>query len=129
MLNLKGAFVVVGNASVTAHVLPDTAYGLYMDRIAVVGFDKATAYTFGNDALYALPCTAECMEHIALNYMGINQEATRALCAVIALGKPIPNGSDSGPKGGLGILADHAKPKAPKGSGGATVKPAMVQAR
>lgn len=131
MLNLKGAFVVIFNATVQAHILTESALGLYIDRASVVGFDKATRATFGNDALYALPCTLDCMTALAMNYAGIHADIVKGICACIASGLPIPNGSDASDstEGGLGIKAAHTRPKAPKGSGGARVAvPATAQA-
>lgn len=117
MLNIKGAFVVIGEAQPPlAVILADTAYGLYMDRCAVVGFTKATRYTFGHTADYALPCSSECMEFIALNYQGPRQDEVRQLCARIALGQPVGDGKEYGDGGQHArIDAPIPNPKSPAG--------------
>jgi hypothetical protein len=110
MLNIKGAFVIIGNKAPVAVLLSADRYTMYMDRVSVVGFDKATHYTFGHDATAALPCTAECMEFVALNYTGAHADDVRRLCARIALGEPIGDGKDYGEQDG----GQHARIDAPK---------------
>lgn len=125
MLNLQGAFVVVFTGTVQCHVLGAKALADYYARTAIVGFLKTNQFTFGGEALFALPATLDCMTEIALNYPDTEPMAqlVRATCALIALGKPVGGdapSSDNG--GGLGVLADHVKPKAPKGGSGAHAK-------
>jgi len=121
MRNIRGAFVVVKTTGVEPHLISATAFELFMDRVRVSGADKANRYTFGNDTVYVLPCVTECMESIALEYTGIHATQVKAICARIALGQALGDDSkgNDNPQGGLGIAADHTKPKAPKGSGGA----------
>lgn len=122
MLNITGAFVVIFTDKVEPHLLGAKAVADYYERVAIVGFLKTNQFTFGGDALAALPCTEDCMTTIALNYPDTEPMAkqVKAICARIALGQPL--GDDSGPQGGLGILANHAKPKTPRSPSGARVK-------
>lgn len=115
MLNIKGAFVVIGSTAPRAVLLSASAYALYQDRIAVVGFEKATAYTFGHTATHALPCTEDCMEAMALNFVGAFQDKVRQICARIALRKPL--GDDSDGSGGQGARIDTPAPKPSPSSG------------
>jgi hypothetical protein len=121
MLNLRGAFVVVFTGKIEAHILGCKELSSYYERISIVGALKTDQFTFGGEALFALPCDESTMTGIALNYPDSEPMARelRAICARIALRQPL--GGDAPPEGGLGILADHAKPKAPKGNGGAKV--------
>lgn len=124
MLNLHGAFVVVFTNRVEPHVLGGNDLRAYYERIAIVGPLKTDQFTFGGEALFALPCKADLMQGIALNYPMSEPMAleVRAMCATIALGKPVGHGNTVDPtEGGLGIKAAHTRPKAPKGSGGARV--------
>lgn len=116
MLNIKGAFVVIGAQAPIAVVLGESDFNSYMDRVRVVGFDKATHYTFGHEATHALPCTLDCMEFIALNFDGERKDEVRQLCARIALGQPIGNGKDI-TEGGqhARIDAPVPNPKSPAG--------------
>jgi hypothetical protein len=123
MLGLTGAFIVIRQSGVEPHILSETAYRLFVDRIAVVGSSKANQAQFGNDALYALPCVAACLEHVALHYEGIHKMQVRAICATIALGKPLPtDSSGESTEGGLGVIADSNKPIKPSGSSGVKQK-------
>lgn len=117
MLNIKGAYVVIGPSAPRAILLSCTAYQHYTDLTALVGFDKATRATFGATADYALPCTAECMEFIALNFEGAEKAAVRQLCARIALGQPLGDGKDL-TEGGQGARIDTpvVNPKSPSGA-------------
>jgi hypothetical protein len=110
MLNIKGAYVVIGTQAPIAVILSAGAQSLFDDRIGAVGFDKAVSYTFGHTATNALPCTAECMEFVALNYQGGRTDDVRRLCARIALGEPIGDGKDYGEQDG----GQHARIDAPK---------------
>ena len=124
MLNIKGAFVLIGTEVPRAVVISGTAFALYHDRIRVVGFDKANSYTFGHTVTHALPCTLECMEFTALNYTGAHQELVRALCACIALRKPIGDGKDL-TEGGTPAIIDAPRPK-PNGGNGAHARVARA---
>jgi hypothetical protein len=117
MLNIKGAFVLIGVKPPIPVLISESAYVLYMDRIRVAGIDKADAYTFGHDVVCALPCTGDCMEFIALNYVGAHQDAVRRICARIALGEPLGTGKDITEDGGqpARIDAPVTNPKAPAG--------------
>lgn len=99
MLNIKGAYVVIGSQDPVAVLLGADADALLNDRIATVGYEKAIAYTFGHTATNALPCTLACMELIALEYKGTNADKVRQICARIALGEPLGNGKDYGEGG------------------------------
>jgi hypothetical protein len=123
MLNIKGAFVIVGTTEPRAVILAAGQFDLYMDRISAVGLDKATSYTFGHTATHALPCTRDCMEFIALNYVGAFQDKVRQLCARIALGQPIGDDTD---EGGQHAVIDAPKPK-PGAPSRAKAQPAAVQ--
>lgn len=94
MLNITGAYVVIGTKEPFAVMLSATAHKLYQDRVSVVGPDKAVTYTFGQYATHALPCTLDCMEFVALNYVGPHEALVRQICARVALGQPIGNGKD-----------------------------------
>jgi hypothetical protein len=116
MLNIKGAFVVIGTKAPIAVLLSASAYDLFSDRIGAVGLDKATRYQFGHTATHALPCTLDCMEFVALNYEGAHKEAVRQICARIALGQPIGDGADYGDGGQHArIDAPVPNPKTPAG--------------
>ena len=114
MLNIRGAFVVVGPGKQPLPVLlGETQLMRFEDRAQIVGLDKAVPYTFGAGYVNAIPCTTACMEFIALNYVGPDAEQIKAICARIALGKPL--GGDAPPDGG-GSKDRMPKPKpAPKG--------------
>lgn len=117
MLNITGAFVVIFMGRVEPHLLGSDEVVRYYERVELAGFLKANQFTFGHDALSALPCTSQCMESVALSYPPSEAMAdqVRAICARIALGQPL--GNDPGPQGGLGIKAAHTKPKKPSPSG------------
>jgi hypothetical protein len=123
--NLKGAFVVVRESTVSAHILESCTFNLFMDRVRVSGEAQANKATFGNDALYAFPCTEDCMTFIALNYNGVHEGEVKAMCACIALGQPFGNGKDI-TEGGLGVVTDDSKPIKPKGGAGAKAKPPVT---
>ena len=125
MLNIKGAFVVIGSSTPVALILSANAYAVYCDRVAVVGFEKATAYTFGHTAAHALPCTAECMEFMALNFTGAHQDLVRQLCARIALRQPIGNGEDLS-DGGQHARIDAPVPRPGSGDGIAAEREALA---
>lgn len=100
-----------------ACLIAAASYAAYQDRISVVGFDKATRFQFGNDAVAALPSTADCMEFIALNYVGPWQQEVRGLCAKVALGEPIGNGSEGDDTdGGSKAALVPVQPKSPSGA-------------
>jgi len=114
MLNIKGAYVVIGAKAPLAVILSESAERLFRDRISVVGLDKATQYQFGHSATNALPCSAECMEFVALNYQGAHEAQVRAMCARIALRQPLGDDSDGGQH--ARIDAPVADPNAPTGA-------------
>lgn len=115
MLNLKGSYVVIGAKAPIAHILGADQEALFQDRSRVVGLTKAVKYQFGNDAVAALPTTRECMEFIALNFVGPHQEAVRGMCAKIALGQPLSDGKDI-TEGGTHAKLDPPKPRKPSPS-------------
>lgn len=122
MLNIKGAYVVIGTQAPFAVILGADAEGLLNDRIAAVGYDKAIAYTFGHTVEHALPCTLACMESIALEFRGSHEDKVRQLCARIALGEPIGDGKDLSDQGG-----QHARIDAPKSKPGAPSQAATMR--
>jgi hypothetical protein len=109
MLNIKGAFVITGTHTPYAILIGPILYNIFMERQRIVDYDKAIKATFGNDAEHALPCNTECMEFIALQYVGAYQEELRSLCACIVLRKPISNWHDYG-EGGQRSAIDPVKP-------------------
>jgi hypothetical protein len=111
MLNIKGAYVVIGSKEPFAVLLGADADALLTDRIGAVGYDKAIKYTFGHEASNALPCTLACMETIALEFKGSHEMQVRQLCARIALGEPIGNGKDYGDQGGQHARIDAPTPR------------------
>ena len=116
MLNIQGAFVLIGRDAPVAVLLSANAYAVYLDRVRVCGFDKAVSYTFGPAVTHALPCTLDCMEFIGLNYTGARTAEVRQICARIALGQPIGDGKDL-TEGGQGARIDAPVklPNAPAG--------------
>lgn len=112
MLNLKGAFVVIGDAPPRAVVLAEFELNRYIDRIGISGYDKANAFQFGHWARSALPCDRECMEFMALNFEGPHKVEVRGLCAAVALGQPIGNGKDL-TEGGLKVAVPAPRPRKP----------------
>jgi hypothetical protein len=96
---------------------------MHMDRMMLTHMDKANAAAFGAGTLWAFPCTSHCMEELAQGYKGAHAPLVRKLCAIIALGRPIPNDwrGQPGPNGGERV---EQKPKPPtKPSGGIKVDP------
>jgi hypothetical protein len=116
MLNIKGAFVVIKQSGVEPVILGERQYVGYMERVTIVGFDKANHFVFGAGTIAALPCTQACMESVALNYADTEKHGkmVKAICARIALGMPLGNGKDIG-EGGLGIKSPVDAPKSPNG--------------
>lgn len=143
MLGITGSFVVLGAARAPeVHLLAPDSLRAFYERLALAarrcrdpeqGRANVYAITFGAGAEYAFPCTTECMEFAALQYMGPYQQETRTLCARIALRQPFgPDAmpKDSGePEGGLKVQSEAPKPRKPRPSGAAvaisqTVNPA-----
>jgi hypothetical protein len=123
MLNIKGAYVVIGTVEPVAVLLGADADALFNDRIGVVGYAKAIAYTFGHTASNAIPCTLAAMESIALGFRGDHESKVKQLCARIALGEPIGDGKDYGDQGGAHAHIDALipNPKSPAGAKAARV--------
>src|SRR5258708_4401664 len=115
--NMTGAYVIIGTAAPFAVLLGPSEYALFRDRERVCGIDKAVSYTFGHTAEYALPCTVDCMEFMALNYVGKRADEVRQICARIALGQPLGDGKDLTEDGGQGARIDAPipRPNAPAG--------------
>lgn len=107
-----GSFVVFGSMRAPQCILLDGhALRIYADRSRVADASKAITATFGTGAEYALPAhSVECMELIALQYIGPYQREVRGMCALIALGEPF--NPDEG--GGTSIEPKRQKPK-PRG--------------
>lgn len=115
--NFKGCYVLIGNSPPVAVLLSIGQDKLYSDRCSVSGMAKANTCTFGADVASAVPCSAEAMEFIALNYQGLHADAVKAMCARIALGLPIGGDTDSsGLDGGTRI----PRVQGPKGKGPGT---------
>ena len=120
--NLTGAYVIIGTNAPRAVILSMSELALFRDRERVSGIDKAVSYTFGKGAAYALPCTSDCMEFIALNYVGTQQDAVRQICARIALGQPIGDGKDLTEGGGQGARVDAPVPRPTRPSNALTLE-------
>lgn len=123
MLNIKGAYVVIGTQPPIAVLLSADADALLDARIDTVGFDKAIAYTFGHTATHAIPCTSASMEMMALKFRGAHEDKVKQLCARIALGEPIGDGKDISDLGGQHARIDAPKPN-PKSPAGAKARKA-----
>jgi hypothetical protein len=114
MLGLKGAFVVVGATQVAPILLDARAYAMHCDRLALAEPEKAYAVTFGAGTIYAFPCVERAMVELAQGYTGIHAPMVRKLCALIALGAPIPNDwRGSSPRGGERVEQTPQPPTRP----------------
>lgn len=109
-------FVIFGSETPPAvKLLSDSAKRLFDDRYRVASdSSKAVAATFGHGYEYALPAwSKECMERIALEYVGPFQRELRGLCAAIALGRPFnPDTGDGGDQ----VEQKPVKPRKPSPS-------------
>lgn len=110
------AFVIFGSETPPAvKLLSDSAKRLFDDRCSVASDrSKAVAASFGYGYEYALPAwSKECMERIALEYVGPFQRELRGLCAAIALGRPFnPDTGDGGDR----VEQKPVKPRKPSPS-------------
>jgi hypothetical protein len=112
-----GAFVVFGCTRAPQCVVLDAlALRVYADRRRITDAAKAIRATFGTGAEYALPAhSKDCMELIALQYVGPYQREVRGMCALIALGEPF------NPEGGTRVEPKRPKPT-PRSPAGVRIK-------
>lgn len=110
-MRFPNTFVVFGSTMPPiVELLSDSAVALFTQRESVSDRSKAIVATFGAGYEYALPAwSKECMERIALEYVGPFQRELRYLCAAIALGKPYgPDGHEG--SGGSRVEQTPIKP-------------------
>lgn len=125
---LPNCFVVFGETQPPiVKLLSDSAVALFDQRESVSDRAKAIVATFGSGYEYALPAwSKECMEQVALRYVGPYQRELRYICAAIALGKPYSQDGDN--SGGPKIVQKPIKPT-PRGPAGVRVRPVRRLAR
>lgn len=121
-MNFPNTFVVIGaSRPPEVHLLTAGAVKLFEDRERVSSRLQALEATFGTGIQYAYPAwITECMEQLALTYVGPHQQRMRFICAAIALGEPYGGGASygSGNDGGEHVKQKPIKPT-PRGPAGA----------